>query len=188
MTVPTSTSGVVRELRVEAVVRLESLFPLISGYEDVGGGLRLYVEGPTPTPSLTRSRGVRTPLFHLFTGADAEEITAWLARNRAWQCLRVPPAYRRERGVRAVLVASEWHCGEASALFAFSRDRVIADDAHRLRLQREVRVLIASVIENPVKDGELQDLQLVEDVVNVAPLGVEVASTAEVVTAFFESA
>ena len=143
------------------------------------------LDGPTPTASFDRQRGIRTQLFRLYGGGDAESIMAWLSANKAWQCLRVPPPLDKERCVRAVLVASEWHCGEGSALFKFARDRVIADDADRLRLQREVRLLIQCVIENPVKDGELQDLQAVEDVVNVAPLGVEVASTAEVVNAYF---
>ena len=161
------------------------IFPLINGYERVEGQVRLYVEGPTPTPNFDRQRGVRTPLFRLYDGSDAESIMTWLSENRVWQVLRIPQPLTPQTGVRAVLVASEWHCGEGSALFTFARDRVIADNAHRLRLQREVRLLIATVIENPVKDGELQDLQTVEDVVNVAPLGVEVATTADVVEAHF---
>lgn len=176
------------EPQVGIDMRLEALFAHVVGYEQVGDKLRLYVDGPSPKPSFTCERGERMPLFHMFAGRDAEAILSWLARNRAWQCLRVPPPLTAESGVRAVLVASEWHCGEASALFAFARDRMIVDEAHRHRLQREVRVLIGSVIENPVRDGELQDLQTVEDVVNVAPLGVELASTAEIVTAFIGSA
>ena len=160
------------------------IFPFVCGYERAGGQVRLYVEGPTQTASFDRQVGVRTPLFRLYSGRDAESVLAWLSTNKAWQCLRVTPPLTTQAGVLAVLVASEWHCGGGSALFTFARDRVIADDAHRLRLQREVRLLIANVIENPVKDGELQDLQTVEDVVNVAPLGVEVANTAEVVAAF----
>lgn len=163
------------------------VFPFVSGFEQVGGQVRLYLDGPTPTASLDRQRGVRTALFRLYGGSDAASIMTWLSKNKAWQVLRVPKPLTTQTGVRAVLVASDWHGGEGSALFAFSRDRVISDDAHRHRLQREVRVLIASVIENPVRDGELQDLQTVEDVVNVAPLGVEVATTTEVVAAFFEA-
>ncbi len=163
---------------------LWAVMPTICGYEVVGGQLRLYLAGPSPVPDFTRERGVRTPLFRLYGGRDAEEILAWLARNRAWQCLRVPPAFTREQGVRAVLAASEWHGGEGSGLCRLARTRVIADEAHRQRLQREVRLLIGSVIENPVRDGELQDLQTVEDVVNVAPVGVELATTGEVVTGY----
>jgi hypothetical protein len=163
------------------------VFPFVSGYERVGDQVRLYVVGPTPTASFDRQVGVRTPLFRLYSGRDAESILAWLSANKAWQVLRIPQPLTPQTGVRAVLVASDWHGGEGTALFAFSRDRVISADAHRHRLQREVRVLVASVIENPVRDGELQDLQTLEDVVNVAPLGVEVATTAEVVDAYFGS-
>lgn len=166
----------------------DAVFPLIVGYQHLGSVTRLYVESPTPVASFTRSRGVQTALFRLLAGDNAQAVRAWLARNRAWQCLRVPPPYTPQMGGRAVLVASEWHCGGASALFRFARDRVIADHAHRQRLQQEVRVLVGSVIENPVRAGELEDLQAVEDVVNVAPLGVELCGIGEVVTASFGSA
>ena len=86
-----------------------------------------------------------------------------------------------------MLAASEWNFGEGAALFRLALTRMIADEAHRQRLQREVRLLIASVIENPVRDGELQDLQVIEDVVNVAPVGVELATADEVVTGYFGS-
>jgi hypothetical protein len=163
------------------------IFPFVCGYERINGQVRLYVEEPTPTASFDRQMGVRSPLFRLYSGRDAESILMWLSNNKAWQVLRIPQPLPPQTGVRAVLVASDWNAGEGSALFAFARDRVIADDAHRHRLQREVRVLISSVIENPVRDGELQDLQAVEDPVNVAPLGVEVATTAEVVSASFQA-
>lgn len=75
----------------ETVMNIWDIFPLIVGYERVGDQVRLYVDGPTPEPSFTRQRGVRTPLFHLYAGRDAEAVLAWLDRNRVWQCLRVPP-------------------------------------------------------------------------------------------------
>lgn len=161
------------------------VFPFITGYEQVGDQVRLYLDGPTPTANFDRQRGVKTHLFRLYGGGDAASIMAWLSKNKAWQVLRVPKQLTPQAGVQAVLVASEWHSGEGSALLQFARSRVIADDAHRLHLQRDVSLLIVSVIENPVRDGELGDLQAVEDVINVAPLGVEVASTAEVVNAYF---
>ncbi len=167
-------------------MNLWKTFPLICGYERVGRDqVRLYVDGPTPTPSFDRERGVRSALFHLYAGRDAEAVLAWLARNKSWQCMRVPPPLTPGLGVRAVLVAADWHGGEATALFRFARTRVIANDDHRRRLRREVRLLIQTVIENPVRDGELQDLQAVEDVANVAEPGVEVVTAEEVVTAFF---
>jgi hypothetical protein len=165
-----------------------SIFPFVCGYECVGDQVRLYVDGPTPTPSFDRRQGVRSPLFRLYSGQDAESILAWLAQNRAWQVLRVPPPLTPERGVRAVLAASEWHCGEGSALALLARTRMIVSDDHRQRLQREVSLLIGSVLENPVRDGEFPELQGIEDVVNAAPIGVELANTDEVVNTFFGSA
>lgn len=170
-------------------MNLWEVFPLICGYERVGlDQVRLYVEGPTPVPNFTRQRGVRTPLFHLYAGRDAEAILAWLDRNRAWQCLRVPPLYTPEQGVRAVLLASNWHSGVGSAMFRLARTRMIADDLHRERLRFDVRLLIGMVLENPVRDGEFEELQTLEDAINAAPLGVELATTGEVVDGFFGSA
>lgn len=163
----------------------EAVFPFISGYEWVGGQLRLYVDGPSPEPSFTRSRGVRTPLFRLFAGREAESVKSWLGRNRAWQCLRVPPDYGTERGIRAVLVAADWHAGEASALFKFARTRTIRGEADRGRLRREVRLLIEMVMENPIREGEFDQLQLLEDVINTAPFGVELATALQMVDAHF---
>lgn len=169
-------------------MKLWRVFPMICGYERVGDQVRLYVEGPTPQPSFTRQRGVRTPLFHLYAGGDAETVLTWLDKNRAWQVLRVPPPFTLEHGVRAVLAASEWHCGEGSALALLARTRMIVSDDHRRRLQREVSLLIGSVLENPVRDGEFVELQDLEDAINTAPLRVELATIAEVVDGFFGSA
>src|SRR4051812_42143270 len=124
-------------------MNLWAMFPLICGYERVARDqVRLYVEGPKPVPNFTRRQGVRTPLFHLYAGRDAEAVCAWLAKNRVWQCLRVPPPYTPEQGIRAVLLASNWHGGFGSAMLYLARTRMIADDAHRERLQFEVRLLI----------------------------------------------
>lgn len=169
-------------------MNLWETFPLIVGYELIGDRVKLYVEGPTPVPSFTRRRGVRTPLFHLHAGRDAEEIMEWLDVNRAWQVMRVPPPYTTELGVRAVLLAANWHGGSGSAMLALARTRAIADDAHRERLRHEVRLLVEMALENPVRDGEFAELQTLEDAINTAPLSVELATAAEVVDGFFGTA
>lgn len=163
------------------------VFPLICGYERVGDQVRLYVDGPTPQQSFTRRRGVRSLLFHVYAGRDAETVLAWLEQNRAWQVMRISPPYTPEQGVRAVLLASNWHGSIRSAMFRLARTRVIADDAHRDQLRREVRLLIEMVLENPIRDGEFGELQNLEDAINTAPLGIELATTAEVVAEFFGS-
>ncbi len=168
----------------EAVMDLDTLFVCVSGYERVGGEYRLYVDGPVPRPQLHRRVGERTPLFHLFAGADAERVEAWLARNRAWMCLRVP-TYTRQKGVRAVLTASRWRGGDGSALADLGRDHVIRDEGHCERLHHEVELLVGLVLENPVRDGELEELHDLQDVVNAGPLGVELATAAEVFAACF---
>ena len=155
------------------------------GYERVGEQVRVYVEGADPQPNFHRQGGARSALFHLYAGPDAEAILAWLARNRAWQCLRVPPEYRPEWGARAVLLASDWHSGEGSGMFRFATTRTIHDSDHRRQLQRAVRLLIATVLENPVREGEFEELQFLEDVINSAPAGSELASAAQVVDTFF---
>lgn len=166
-------------------MRYDVLLARACGYEEAEGKVRVYVEGPVPTPSFSRRRGVRSPLFHLFAGEEAEALKAWLSRHRAWQAIRVPLAYSRERGVRALLVAANWHGGERSALFSLARTRQIRDHAHRERLLTEVWCIIDAVIENPERDGELDELQLLEDVLHTAPAGVELATTAEFVDAHF---
>lgn len=158
---------------------LWQLFPTISGYEWVEGRLRLYVDGPNPKASFTRDRGVRTVLFHLYDGTDAEAVKAWLAVNRAWQCLRVPSPFCRKRAARGILIAGDWHGGTASAVHLLSRTRIIRDEIHRERLLREVRATIHSVLENPVSGNEFGELQLLEDVILVSPVMVELATTGE---------
>jgi hypothetical protein len=164
---------------------LDILFVYVAGYEKVADDqYRLYVTGPIPEPQLNRRVGERTCLFHLFAGADAERTEAWLAQHRAWMCLRVP-AYDREKGVRAVLTADRWRGGDGSAIADFGRDRTIHDAEHRRRLQREVELLVNMVLENPVREGEIEELHELQDVVNAGPVGVELASTSEVVAVYF---
>lgn len=157
----------------------------LSGYERVlDDRYRLYVDGPVPRPSTTRRYGVRTPFFFLYDADDARRFEAWLGRNRAWMCLRVP-SYTREKGVRAVLAADRWRGGDGSALSDFGRDRTIRDEAHRTRLRTEVELLIGMVMENPVRPDELGELHVVQDVINAGPVGVELATASEVIEAFF---
>ena len=166
-------------------MNLDILFVYVAGYERVGDDqYRLYVTGPIPKPQLHRRVGERTQLFHLFAGEDATRIEAWLARNRAWTCLRIP-TYTREKGVRAVLAADRWRGGDGSAIADFGRDRMIRDEEHRERLRREVELLVGMVLENPVRNGELADLHDIQGVVNAGPVGVELATTAEIVAAYF---
>lgn len=159
---------------------IERLFLIACGYEDNGQEFRLFLEGPNPQPSVNRPRGVRTNLFYLFAGEEAEAIRAWLVTRKAWQVLRVPPPYSKERGIVALRIAQSWSSGPASPLFQFASARRIEGDEHRERLRVEVNALIGDVIENPVQPHELPDLQLVEDVVNTAPAGVELATFREV--------
>ena len=158
---------------------LDVLFVFVAGYERVGEDqYRVYVTGPVPKPQLHRRVGERMPLFHLFAGEDAGRVEAWLARNRAWMCLRVP-TYDREKGLRAVLTAGRWRGGDASALCDLARDRLIRDDGHRERLRGEAELLVGLVLGNPLKKGELEELHELQDVVNAGPVGVELCTPAE---------
>ncbi len=158
---------------------LDILFIFVAGYEQVADGqYRLYVTGPVPKPQLQRRVGERTPLFHVFAGEDAGRVEAWLARNRAWMCLRIP-SYDRQKGVQAVLTAGRWRGGDGSALSDLARDRLIRDDGHRERLRREAELLVGLVLGNPVKKGELEELHELQDVVNAALVGVELCTPAE---------
>lgn len=164
---------------------LDILFVYVAGYEKVANDqYRLYVTGPVPTPQLHRRVGERMPLFHLFAGEDAARIEAWLLQHRAWQCLRIP-TYDRAKGVRAVLAADRWRGGDGSALSDLGRDRIIRDEAHRRRLRGEVECLVNMVLENPVREGELAELHDIQDTVNAGPVGVELATAAEVIEAYF---
>lgn len=150
------------------------------GFEDDGEHVRVYVDCPRPAVSFTRDRGVRTPLFHLLAGEEADAFRRWLSQNRAWECLRVPPAYTRDRGVRAIRIAFDWHSGGGSPLYQFASTRSIRDEAHRERAYRDVGHCITSVIENPVSENEYADLRLLAEVILTAPAGVELATAAEV--------
>jgi hypothetical protein len=162
-----------------------NVFGNACGYEQIGDQVRVYVESADPKPSFNRHQGVRSALFHLYAGSDAEAILAWLARNRAWQSLRVAPEYCPEWGAKAVLLAFDWNSGEATGMFRFATTRTINDVNHRRQLQREVRWLISAVLENPVRDGEFEDLLFLEDVINSAPVGAELTTPAQIVDAFF---
>jgi hypothetical protein len=166
-------------------MNLWSLFSVICGFEVIGDRVRLYVNSPKPAPNFDRVRGERSCLFYLFAGDDATAIIDWLNKHRAWQVLRVPPPFTTKLGASALLAAADWHAGEGSALCLLAHTRVIADDAHRERLRREVRHLLSMVLENPVRDGEFETLRTLEDAINAAPLGVELATSAEVVNEFF---
>ncbi|MBY0460262.1 MAG: hypothetical protein K2V38_23345 [Gemmataceae bacterium] len=166
-------------------MNLDNLFMCATGYEKVAADqYRLYVDGPTPTPQFDRRVGERTHLFHLFAGIDAERVEAWLTTHRAWMCLRVP-TYDRAKGVRAVLAADRWRGGDGSALSDLGRDRIIRDEDHRRRLRAEVELLVGLVLENPVRAGELAELHDLQDAINAGPVGVELATAAELVEAFF---
>ena len=150
------------------------------GYEDFGNELRLYLDSPMPKPSISRERGVRTKLFHLFAGEDAEAIRSWLARNKAWQVLRVPQDYTTDRGIRAIRIAYQWRSGKGSPFYLFASTRRIHGQEHRDRLRAEVRGCIGAVIENPVHRHELTDLQLLKEVIDTAPMNVQLATFQEV--------
>ena len=146
------------------------------GFEDNGEHVRFYLDGPTPVPSVTRDRPVRTALFHMTCGADAERFREYLARHRCWAVMRVPQPYTPERGAVAVEVARRWHAGPHSPLYLFAADRRIRDEEHRGQLRRVVAHLIASVLENPVNDRDDPDLDLLRQVVETAPVGTDLGT------------
>jgi hypothetical protein len=159
---------------------VERLFLICCGYEDNGQEFRLFLEGPNPQPSATRTRGDRTNLFYLFAGEEADAVRAWLSTRKAWQVLRVPPPYSKDRGIAALRIARSWSSGQASPPFRLASTRRIQDEEHRDLLRAEVEALIGCVIENPLHPHDLSDLRLVEDVINTAPAGVELATFREV--------
>ncbi len=163
-------------------MRVENLLLTCCGFDEEGGNFKFYVEGPRPVPSVSRRRGVRTPLFHLFTGEDARAIRGYLATHRAWDVLRIPPPYTHERGVRAIRISFDWHSGPKSPLYSFASARGIYGEGHRDQLRREVNALIGDVLENPNagSPSEYGDLILVREVVATAPVNVELATSGEV--------
>ena len=154
-------------------MNIDVLLMTCCGFEDDGREIRLFLDSPTPEMSLTRERGVRTSLFHLFAGDDAKTLREYLARHRCWDVMRVPPAYTPERAVAAVGIAGRWHSGRHSPLFLFVTSRRIRDEEHREQLRRAVGFLIASVLENHVHDHEYADLTLLRQVIDTAPLAAE---------------
>ena len=107
-------------------------------------------------------------------------VRRYLATYRCWEIMRVPPAFSRERGIAAIRVAGQWHSGQRSPLYSFASTRTIHGERHREQLRREVNALIGSVLENPVSENEFPDLNLLRQVINTAPLNVELATAREV--------
>lgn len=159
---------------------VERLFPICCGYEDNGQEFRLFLEGPNPKPSFSRDRPRKTNLFFLFAGEEADAIRKWLSTRKAWQVLRVPPPFSKDRGIVALRIARSWCSGPASPFFAFVSNRRIDADNHRDDLRREVNLLIGSIIENPVHPQEYADLSLLREVIESAPVNVELATFREV--------
>jgi hypothetical protein len=158
---------------------IEQLFLTCCGFEDDGQCVKFYLDCPAPKPSILREQGVRTPLFHLVHGEDAAAVRQWLVGRRAWDVLRVPADYSKERGIAAIKIACDWHSGHGSPLHSFASTRTIHGEKHRDQLRREVNALIDSVLENPVREGEYEGLSLLREVVNTAPLDTELATTRE---------
>jgi hypothetical protein len=72
-------------------MRIEELLLTSCGFEEEGENFKFFVAGPKPGPSTSREQGVRTSLFHLFSGEDAEAIRHYLQTHPAWEARRVPP-------------------------------------------------------------------------------------------------
>jgi hypothetical protein len=159
---------------------IDRLFVLACGFEDDGKEFRLFLEGPNPKPSFSRDRPKKTNLFYLFTEQEADAIRKWLSNKKAWHVLRVPPPFTKDRGIVAIRIARSWCSGPASPFFAFVSNRRIDGDNHRDELRHEVNLLIGSVIENPVHPHEYADLTLLREVIESAPVNVELAAFREV--------
>lgn len=167
-------------------MEVERLLLCCCGYEDDGECVRVYLDGPNPTPSVSRPRGRKEPLFRLIAGDDADAIRSYLRTYKVWQCLRIAPPLTKQRAVAAIRIAFAWHGGGGSAVYQFASTRRVADEDHRERLRREVGLCIGSVLENPVHPHELPQLHLLEDAVNTAPAGVELVTPQEVVAGYAE--
>lgn len=161
-------------------MNIDLLLMTCYGFEDDGEHVRFFLDGPNPELSMKRERGVRTELFHLFGGQEAQAIREYLARHRCWDVMRVPPDYTHDSGIAAVRTAARWHSGRHSPLFIFATDRRIRDEEHRGQLRRAVRHLISSVLENPVNDRDYPDLNLLRQVIETAPLDAELCTAADV--------
>ena len=161
-------------------MNIDVLLMTCCGFEDDGHEVRFYLDSPIPEPSFTRERGVRTNLFHLFAGDDAQTFREYLARHRCWDVMRVPQNYTPERGAAAVRIAGLWHSGPHSPLHLFATSRRIVVEEHREQLRRAVGFLIVSVLENPVHDHEYADLTLLRQVIDTAPLATDLCPAVEV--------
>jgi hypothetical protein len=161
-------------------MQVERLFLLCCGFEDDGKEVKVYLDSPDPQPSISREHGVRTPLFHLFVDEDADAIRRFVSEHRTWELLRVPQAFTRERGVCAVRIAWHWHSGKGCPIYEFASTRTIHGERHREQLRQRVNALIGSVIENPVRPGEYEELVLLREVIVTAPLDSDLASAREV--------
>ena len=161
-------------------MNIDVLLMTCVGFEDDGRRIKFFLDSPTPELSMTRDHPVRTSLFYLFAGDDAQTIREYLARRRCWEVMRVPPEFTPERGAVGVRIAGRWHTGRHSPLFLFAADRRIRDEEHRDQLRQAVGFLIASVLENPVHDHEYADLTLLRQVIDTAPLATELCPAAEV--------
>jgi hypothetical protein len=158
---------------------IDRLFVLACGFEDDGREFRLFLEGPNPTPSFDRDRPRKTNLFFLIVGEEADAIRKWLSTRKAWHVLRVPLPYTKDRGIAAIRIARCWCRGPASPLFTFVSDRRIDGEEHRDDLRCEVNLLVGDAIENPV-GNQYADLTLLREVIESAPVNIELATFREV--------
>lgn len=158
---------------------IDRLLLICCGFEDNGKEFRLFLEGPNPRPSFDRDRPKKTNLFYLFVDDEAEAIREWLSTRKAWQILKVPPPYTKNRGVTAIHFARSWCSGPASPFFTFVSNRRIDGEGHRDELRREVNIVIGGAIENPVHN-EYAELSLLREVIESAPVNVELATFREV--------
>src|SRR5262245_41373799 len=116
---------------------IEHLFLTCCGFEfsDDGQSVKFFLDSPTPKSSISREQGVRTSLFHLLHGDDAGAVRQWLQGRRAWDVLRVPEDYTKERGIVALQIAAQWHSGQGSPLYSFASTRRIHGQKHRHQLR-----------------------------------------------------
>lgn len=70
-------------------MRVEELLLTCCGFADDGETLRLFLDSPRPQARRRRA-GVRTALFRLLAGDEAEAVRRYLAAHPAWEALRVP--------------------------------------------------------------------------------------------------
>lgn len=161
-------------------MQVERLFLLCCGFEDDGNEVKVYLDSPDPQPSISRQHGVRTSLFHLSVGEDAEAIRRFVSQHRTWDLLRVPQAFSRERGVKAIHIAWQWHGGKGCPIYEFASTRTIHGERHREQLRQKVNAIIGSVIENPVRPGEYEELVLLREVIVTAPIDTALAASNDI--------